>query len=57
MTRFAGDGDFEPLYKMLMGLHKQVVVVFADGHLGKEIHAMHRGIYKVPIKKLGDVFA
>ncbi len=53
---FTGDGDFEPLYTMLVGLRKQVIVVFAEGHLGKEIHQMERGIYKRTIHTLGDVF-
>lgn len=53
---FTGDGDYEPLYKMLIGLWKQVIVVYAHGHLGKEIYQINRGIYKKPINTLGDVF-
>ena len=51
---FTGDGDYEPLYKMLIGLYKQVVVVYTKGHLGREIWAMKRGIFKVELKNLGE---
>ncbi len=30
---FTGDGDYEPLYKMLISLRKQVIVVYTKGHL------------------------
>jgi len=50
---FTGDGDFEPLYKLLIGLKKQVIVVYAHGHLGREIYQIKRGVYKCPIEKLG----
>ena len=51
---FTGDGDYEPLYKMLIGLRKQVIVVYTTGHLGREIWAMKRGIFKVELKNLGE---
>ena len=53
---FSGDGDFEPLYKLLLANNKQVVVIFADGHLGKEI-ALMRKVFKKAINKIDvDVF-
>lgn len=30
---FTGDGDFEPLYKLLISLRKQVIVVYVRGHV------------------------
>jgi uncharacterized LabA/DUF88 family protein len=49
---FTGDGDYEPLYKMLILLRKQVIVVYTKGHLGREIWDMKRGIFKVELKNL-----
>jgi len=49
---FTGDGDYEPLYKMLIGLQKQVIVVYTAGHLGREIWAMKKGIFKIELKNL-----
>lgn len=49
---FTGDGDYEPLYKMLIELHKQVIVVYTKKHLGKEIWEMKRGIFKVELINL-----
>jgi uncharacterized LabA/DUF88 family protein len=49
---FTGDGDFEPLYKLLIGKKKQVVVVYTKGHLGKEIWNMKNGIFKVELINL-----
>lgn len=46
---FSGDGDFEPLYKLLIGLKKQIVVIYAGGHLGREIWELKRGIFKTEI--------
>ena len=51
---FTGDSDYEPLYKMFIGLGRQVVVVYTTGHLGREIWAMKRGIFKVELKNLGE---
>jgi uncharacterized LabA/DUF88 family protein len=34
---FSGDGDYAPLLKFCLDKGKQVIVVFAPGHLGKEI--------------------
>jgi uncharacterized LabA/DUF88 family protein len=47
-----GDGDFEPLYKLLIALNKQVVVVYTAGHLGREIWSINKGLFKVQIKNL-----
>jgi uncharacterized LabA/DUF88 family protein len=50
---FTGDGDFEPLYKLLVGRGKQVIVVYARGHLGREVWELKEGIFKVEIQRLG----
>jgi uncharacterized LabA/DUF88 family protein len=52
---FTGDGDFEPLYKMLIELGKQVIVVYTAGHLGREIWNMKRGIFKVELENLMEL--
>ena len=54
----SGDGDFEPLYKLLIQLNKQVIVIYAHGHLGKEIWDIKKGIYKKAINRLDvDLFS
>jgi|SRR3989338_1339875 len=50
-----GDGDYEPLYKMLIKLGKQVIVVYTQGHLGREIWDMKYGIFKVELKNLMEL--
>ena len=52
---FTGDGDFDPLYRMLFGLKKQVIVIYAHGHLGREIYQIDKGLYKRAIDSLGDL--
>ena len=52
---FTGDGDFEPLYKLLINLKKQVVVVYTQGHLGREIWGIKNGIFKVELNNLIDI--
>ena len=47
-----GDGDFEPLYKLLIRRKKQVIVVYSAGHLGREIWHMKKGVFKVELKNL-----
>ena len=42
---FTGDGDFAPLYQKLIGLHKQVIVVYAPGHLGREVWDIKKGLF------------
>ena len=49
---FSGDGDFEPLYKFLIGLKKQVIVIYASGHLGREVWSLRKGIFKTEIDNL-----
>ena len=49
---FAGDGDFEPLYQLLIKLKKQVIVVYVRGHLGREVWELKRGIFKVELPRL-----
>lgn len=50
---FSGDGDFAPLYKLLIGLHKQVIVIFAHGHMGKEVYQIKQRIFTKAVDKLG----
>ena len=49
----SGDGDFAPLYRLLVEKKKQVVVVYARKHIGREIWDMKQGIFKVQITHLG----
>ncbi len=49
---FTGDGDFEPLYKLLIEKRKQVIVVYSPGHLGREIWQMKKGIFKTEFENL-----
>lgn len=49
---FSGDGDFATLYRRLIRKKKQVIVIFAQGHLGKEIRVIKKGIYLCIVKKL-----
>lgn len=51
-TFFTGDGDFRPLYELLINKKRQVIVVYVRGHLGREIWEMKRGIFKTELKKL-----
>lgn len=54
---FTGDGDFEPIYKLLIEKRKQVIVIYAAGHLGREIYAMKKGVYKKAVNTLSkEVF-
>lgn len=52
---FTGDGDFEPLYKLLIASKKQVIVVYVRGHLGKEVWELKRGIFKVELPRLMSI--
>ena len=52
---FTGDGDYEPLYKMLIKLGKQVIVVYTKGHLGREIWNIEKGLFKAQLKNLMDI--
>ena len=51
---FSGDGDFAPLYNLLVTLKKQVIIIFAHGHLGKEIYQIKQGIFTKAVDKLGE---
>ena len=54
---FSGDGDFAPLYNLLIRLKKQVIIIFAHGHLGKEIYQIKHGIFTKAVDKLNmDLF-
>jgi uncharacterized LabA/DUF88 family protein len=52
---FTGDGDFEPLYKLLIEQQKQVIVVYSSGHLGREIWNIEKGLFKAQLKNLMDL--
>ena len=49
---FSGDGDFAPLYEYLIKKRKQVIVVFEQGHLGREIYDINTSLYKLTLSKL-----
>ncbi len=49
---FTGDGDFEPLYQLLLEHRKQVVVVYASGHIGREVLKLERQIFLCNVKKI-----
>ncbi len=49
---FSGDGDFAPLYRYLIKQKKQVIVIYAKHHLGKEVWEMKKGIFKTEINKM-----
>lgn len=49
----SGDGDFATLYARLIRKGKQVIVVYAPKHIGKEIWEIKRGIFKINIENMG----
>jgi uncharacterized LabA/DUF88 family protein len=49
---FSGDGDFAPLYTCLISHHKQVIVVYTKGHIGREIWEIKKGLFKIQIDQL-----
>jgi len=49
---FTGDGDFEPLYKLLIAAKKQVIVIYTAGHLGREIWDITRALFKAQLKNI-----
>lgn len=49
-----GDGDFAPLYAMLIERKKKVIVIYCPGHLGREVWALKRGVFKVELENLGN---
>lgn len=50
---FSGDGDFEPLYRLLIEQRRQVIVVYAKNHIGREIWNLKKGIFKIQVTHLG----
>jgi len=54
---FSGDGDFAPLYELLLKEGKQVLVVYAHQHLGREVWKMKRVVYLLDIKKISPAEA
>lgn len=50
---FSGDGDFAVLYRELIARKKQIIVVYASRHIGKEIWEIKKGIFKIKINNLG----
>lgn len=52
---FTGDGDYAPLYQMLISLRKQVIVIYTSGHLGREIWDIKKGLFKAQLKNLIDI--
>lgn len=47
---FSGDGDYRTLYDRLLKKHKQIIVVFGKGSLGREIVGI-KGIFLCEIQK------
>src|SRR3989338_4750839 len=41
----SGDGDFAPLFKFLVDQKKQVIVIFGEGHLGKEVSRLGNRVF------------
>jgi len=44
--------DFASLYTYLISHHKQVVVVYTKGHIGREIWDIKKGLFKIQIDQL-----
>jgi len=49
---FTGDGDFATLYERLIRRRKQVIIIYAHGHLGKEVYRIKRGLYKCAVNRM-----
>jgi uncharacterized LabA/DUF88 family protein len=49
---FSGDGDFAPMYRYLISKGKQVVVVYAKKHVGREIWDIQEGLFKIQSEQL-----
>src|SRR3989338_8865055 len=52
---YFGDDDHPKSKKLLIELGKQVIVAYTPGHLGREIQAMKKGIFKVELENLMDL--
>lgn len=50
---FSGDGDFATLYRRLIKSGKQVIVIYAPGHVGREIWEIQKGLFKINILNIG----
>jgi len=48
----SGDGDFATLYERLIKKHKQVIVIYEQGHLGKEVWDIKKGVFKTRLSYL-----
>ena len=49
---FSGDGDYAVIVDELIKKNKQVIVVFAKGHKGKEYEDFKRGLYLCSVERL-----
>lgn len=49
---FSGDGDFAPLYRYLIGKGKQVIVIYAKKHVGREIWEIEESLFKIQVDQL-----
>ncbi|KKQ37581.1 MAG: hypothetical protein US53_C0015G0008 [Candidatus Woesebacteria bacterium GW2011_GWA1_37_7] len=49
---FTGDGDFAPLYKLLISRGKQIIVVSTRWSLGKEVAQIRKGLYILNVSVL-----
>lgn len=49
----SGDGDFATLYERLISQDKQIIVVYASGHIGREIWEIKKGLFKIQLNQLG----
>lgn len=52
---FSGDGDFAPLLNFLANQGKQVIVIFGEGHLGKEVVKLGRKVFLCSIKNIPPI--
>ena len=51
----SGDGDFATLYERLIAKGKQVIVVYEQGHLGKEVWDIKKGVFKTRLSYIMDI--
>lgn len=52
LVLFSGDGDYAAIVDELIRKQKQVIVVFARGHKGKEFEDFKKGLYLCSVEKL-----
>lgn len=48
----SGDGDFAPLFKFLADQKKQVIVIFGEGHLGREVSKLGNRVFLCSAKNI-----